>query len=252
MSVIGDEARLRAMLAKISDVIAIIGKDGINHYKSSNIEKLFGWHPDELIGKSTFENIHPDDYRKIYSIFNKLVLEPGQTSSGECRYLCKDGIYKWIEFTAVNLSDDPTIGGILMNYHDITKRKKVELELKASEDQYRTMIENSNDLIWTLDINGIFLFLNKIATDTTGLVLEEWIGKSFFLLIMEEDRPMILDIFQKGIKGISCNYNLRLKKKDGSVLTISTNTSPIFNWEISLTRSPAQYPMSNITRLRSA
>jgi PAS domain S-box-containing protein len=71
--------------------------------------------------------------------------------------------------------------------------------------------------------------LNKVATETTGLVLEEWIGKSFVPLIMEEDLPMILDIFQKGLNGISCNYDLRFKKADGSVHTISTNTSTIYN-----------------------
>ena len=229
MSVSGNEARQRSMLANISDVIAIIGTDGINRYKSSNIERLFGWQPEELVGKSAFDIIHPEEQEYIRSIFNKLIAEPEQTSTAECRYLCKNGEYKWIEFTAVNLSDEPAIGGILMNYHDITKRKKVELELKASEDRYRTMIENSNDLIWTLDINGNFLFLNKIATDTTGLVVEEWIGKSFLPLILEEDRPMILDIFQKGLEGISCNYDLRFKKKEGNNLTISTNTSPIYN-----------------------
>ena len=230
MSVSGNEARQHSMLANISDVIAIIGTDGINRYKSSNIERLFGWKPQELVGKSAFDLIHPEEQEYIRSIFNRLITEPEQTSTSECRYLCKNGEYKWIEFTAVNLTDEPAIGGILMNYHDITKRKKVELELKASEDRYRTMIENSNDLIWALDIKGNFLFLNKIASNTTGLVVEEWIGKSFLPLILEEDRPMILDIFQKGLDGISCNYDLRFRKKEGSILTISTNTSPVYNF----------------------
>ena len=230
MSVSVNEARQRSMLANISDVIAIIGTDGINRYKSSNIERLFGWQPDELIGKSAFDIIHPEEQKYVRSIFNKLIIEPGQSRTGECRYLCKNGDYKWIEFTAINLTEEPAIGGILLNYHDITKRKKVELELQASEDQYRTMIENSNDLIWSLDLNGNFLFLNKIATNTTGLVMDEWIGKSFLPLIMEEDRPMILDIFQKGLDGVSCNYNLRFKKQEGNMLTISTNTSPIYKF----------------------
>ncbi len=126
------EINQRALISNISDVIAIIGADGVNLYKSPNIEKWFGWTPEEVIGSSTWKNIHPDHIEETQKIFKKLLDEPGASISGECMYLCKDGSYKWIEYNAVNLIQDPVINGIMLNYHDISERKQAEKLLHQS------------------------------------------------------------------------------------------------------------------------
>jgi PAS domain S-box-containing protein len=133
----GIEAKQRAMISNISDVIAIIDKERINRYKSPNVEKWFGWKPEELVGKNTFENIHPDDHDHTQKIFSDILLKSNSTKTSESRYLCKDGNYKWMEFTAVNLLNDPNINGILLNYHDIGERKTAEQERNLLEDQLR-------------------------------------------------------------------------------------------------------------------
>jgi PAS domain S-box-containing protein len=71
--------------------------------------------------------------------------------------------------------------------------------------------------------------MNKVATKTTGLVSKDWIGKSFIDLIFPEDLPMLMDVFQRTLAGESCFYELRFKKADESILTISVNTSPIYS-----------------------
>ena len=120
------EAIHRKMVANIGDVIVIIDKDGINTFKSANIEKLFGWKPDELVGQSTWANVHPDDLDATQSFAARLLEVPNATGTAECRYRCKDGSYRWIEMTLTNLLDDPDIHGLLGNYHDITERKNAE------------------------------------------------------------------------------------------------------------------------------
>ncbi len=121
-----NEAKHRKMVANIKDVIVIIDQDGINRYKSPNIEALFGWKPAEVIGKSTWDNVHPEDVESAQKIVGAVLAQGGATAMLECRYRCKDGSYKWIELFCVNLLDDPDIQGILGNYHDITERKQVE------------------------------------------------------------------------------------------------------------------------------
>jgi PAS domain S-box-containing protein len=120
------ESRQAAMITNIADVIAIIDENGINRYKSPNIEHWFGWRQEELVGRSTFDNVHPDDMERTQGIFAGMLGSPRATATGECRYHCKDGSYKWIEFTGVNLQADPVIKGVLLNYHDITERKQAE------------------------------------------------------------------------------------------------------------------------------
>lgn len=131
-----NEAIQRKMVANIGDVIVIIDSEGINRYKSPNITKLFGWKPEELVGKSTWDLlVHPDDLNFVQQAFYSLLNEKDRKTNLEFRYLCKDGTFKWIEFTGVNLIHDKDINGILGNYHDITERKKANLELVQAKEK---------------------------------------------------------------------------------------------------------------------
>ncbi|HCE56415.1 MAG TPA: hypothetical protein DER09_01135 [Prolixibacteraceae bacterium] len=130
------EAIKNKIVSNISDVIVIIDQNGINQYKSPNITKLFGWKPEELVGKSTWDLlVHPDDLNFVQQAFQFLLKEKDNTTNLEFRYLCKDGTYKWIEFTGVNLIHDKDINGVLGNYHDITERKKASLELVQAKEK---------------------------------------------------------------------------------------------------------------------
>lgn len=125
------EAKHKTMIANISDVIAILGTDSTIKYKSPNIEKWFDWLPDDLIDSKGWDTVHPDDLERIQKEFFDLLDQDGSVKTVEYRYKCKDGSYKPIELTAVNLTKDSTINGILTNYHDITERKKAETEIRT-------------------------------------------------------------------------------------------------------------------------
>jgi len=60
--------------------------------------------------------------------------EPGASMNTEFRYKCKDGNFKWIEFTGSNMLHDPDINGLLGNYKEITERKNHEQELIRAKD----------------------------------------------------------------------------------------------------------------------
>jgi PAS domain S-box-containing protein len=142
----------------------------------------------------------------------------------------KDGSGIWIEDHGWYNTD--IYGNIV--YHegvlrDITERKLAEEALQASEDKYRTMIEFSNDMIWALDLEGNFTFSNEVAERLTGLKLEDWIGKSFVLILSPEDVPAVMDIHMRSISGENCCHELTIKKNDGKMRILSIDTSPIYN-----------------------
>ncbi|MCF6178061.1 MAG: PAS domain S-box protein [Geopsychrobacter sp.] len=90
------ESTQRAMLENIIDVIMIIDQQGINRFKSANIEKWFGWKPTELIGEPVWNRIHPEDLTSVKKSIATIMNEPDTVKTGECRYLCRNGEYKWI------------------------------------------------------------------------------------------------------------------------------------------------------------
>ena len=125
------DARYSSMIANISDVIGIMGADGIMKYKSPNIEKWFGWKPQDLVGTDGWQTVHPDDVERLQAEFAALLERDGAAATVEYKYLCKDGSCKPVELTATNLVNDPSINGVLLNYRDITERRQME----ASREQ---------------------------------------------------------------------------------------------------------------------
>jgi PAS domain S-box-containing protein len=173
------EAKHREMIANISDVIAIMSGDGIIQYKSPNIEKWFGWKPEDLVGTDGWDTLHPDDLDRIQLAFFKLLEKSRSTIKVEYRYKCKDGSYKLIELTAVNLTSDPVINGILMNYHDISERKKAEETLQEREEFLSLIIENIPDMIFIKEAGSLrFNRFNKAGEMLLGYKREELIGKN--------------------------------------------------------------------------
>jgi PAS domain S-box-containing protein len=171
------EAIKNKMVSNIGDVIVIIDQFGINQYKSRNITKLFGWQPEELVGKSTWDNVHADDLEAAKKFIGSLSAKPNAAGTTEIRYKRKDGNYVWIEITVLNLLSDPDIQGFLGNYHDISDRKQIEFELikakeKAEEsDRLKTaFLCNMSHEIRT-PMNGILGFSSLLSEP--GLESEE-------------------------------------------------------------------------------
>jgi len=148
------EAIKNTMVSNISDVIVVIDKNGVNQYKSPNITKLFGWKPEELIGKNTWDTVHPDDLEACQNLFGTILHKPDATGSIELRYKRKDGRYVWIDITIRNLLHDKDIQGILGNYHDITDRKLAEASLTESVKSY-------HDLIALIPV-GVYIFWVRV------------------------------------------------------------------------------------------
>ncbi|MDA3851513.1 MAG: PAS domain S-box protein, partial [Spirochaetaceae bacterium] len=211
----------KKIISNIGDVIAIIDKEGINRYKSPNLEKYFGWKPEELLGKESWNNIHPDDLEETQAFFKDLLLHPFSVGTIECRYRCKDGSYTWIEFKGRNLTEDKEIQGILGNYHDISLRKKAEEALQESETRFKALHNASSGGIAIHD-KGIILDCNKGLADISGFTVDELLGMDGLLLIAEKSRDIvmanILNGFEKpyevyGLRKNGQEYPLRIAAK---------------------------------------
>jgi PAS domain S-box-containing protein len=221
------------MVANIGDIIVIIDKEGINRYKSPNVEKWFGWKPDELIGFSAWDNIHPDDLEGAQKFIGALFDTPNETGTMECRYKCKDGSYKWIEFTGVNLLHDPDIVGILGNYQDITERKKAEEMLRASEETFRRLFKESADPILILGNNG-FIDCNQATVTLLGYAsAAEFLNKQPWeisperqpdgILSASKSRQMLDIAVQQGYNRFEWIH----VKSDGTVFPVEVMLTPI-------------------------
>ena len=126
------EERFRSLIQNSSDVIVVVGADGITRYVSPAVERILGHNPQNGIGHSIFRPpmMHPDDTERVREVFAWLIESSGASATIDCRLRHAEGRWIHVEAIAKNLLDDPNIGGVVVNYRDTTERKLFEDRLR--------------------------------------------------------------------------------------------------------------------------
>ena len=129
-----EDERFPSLIENVSDVLMVLSSDGTLRCQSPSIRNVTGYEPGERQGKSIFELIHPDDKPGASAAFAQLLDRQIATLDMELRIRHKDGSWRLVEAKGKNLLDDPTVAGIVANFHEITEHGQAEgLPL---EDEY--------------------------------------------------------------------------------------------------------------------
>ena len=121
--------RFRALIEQSTDAIALVSQKGKVLYASPTTKSLMGYSPDEFLKlNNPFELVPEDDRKQVTQLFAKLLKNPGSTERAVYRVLHKNGKHIWIESTMTNLIENPNVGAVVLNYHDISLRKQLETQ----------------------------------------------------------------------------------------------------------------------------
>ncbi|MBM3158117.1 MAG: PAS domain S-box protein, partial [Chloroflexi bacterium] len=173
------EVFFRSVIENALDGIVVLDMDGKITYGSPSIERLLGYRQEELIGTNGFLFAHPDEIPNDTKMFNRMSRDAEPSVLVESVVRHKDGSWHIVEAVANPISRDGTARGILINWRDITERKRLEQLLKESEDRYREIVENSLNGIYQVDTSGKFTFVNESFARIFGYERKELIGKHF-------------------------------------------------------------------------
>jgi len=108
------------------------------------------------------------------------------------------------------------------------KNKELEEQVKRTEYKYQDLIENASDLIFTLDPEARFVFINRRLKQISGLEREDWIGKKCIDIIHEDDVETSMENLSKAINGKSRIFETRLNHNENKNIYLSINCNPIF------------------------
>ena len=122
----------RALVEQARDLITVIDEQGVILFKNRSTEHSLGYSPSDLIGRSVFEFIHPDDLAPVRAAFAAAMRgEPGGPVEHRFRY--KDGSWRVFESVGCYRRDLP-VGPIgIVNSHDITDRKSLEAQFRRAQ-----------------------------------------------------------------------------------------------------------------------
>lgn len=174
------EERYRFLVQNAPDVVWSIGADARITFLSHAVERLTGFAPDELIGQHFGALVHASSNEVAELDWTTAMEAPSQEIRGRVNLQHRDGSAVPAEFIAVaTLGADGRFAGANGSVRDMRERDRLERELRASEDRYRTLASSSPDLAFATDAEGRYTFLSDRAGTMLGWDRETSIGRHF-------------------------------------------------------------------------
>jgi len=127
------ERHFRALIEGASDMICILEPDGAFRYVSPALERLLGYSNAELIGRPGRDFLHPEDAPRTHALLQEITSQPRATESISFRYRHRDGSWRHVDTMVTNLIDDPDVGGIVANMHDVTAQQLLQQQLAQAQ-----------------------------------------------------------------------------------------------------------------------
>ncbi len=187
-----NKSRLKAIIDTAIDGIITIDRNGIIETLNPAAAKIFGYHPEEIIGEN-IKVLMPEPDRSRHDDYILNYLRTGEAKIiGKGREVLgkrKDGsVFPFLlSISEVRLQDKLIFTGIV---HDISGLKKAEAALRESENKINSIIQAAVDGIITIDTRGMIEMVNPSAAKLFGYKEEELIGKSVNVLMPEPDRSL--------------------------------------------------------------
>ena len=225
------EAFYRNIIEGAADVTTLIAPDGTILYASATMvaPTSLGYSPEEVVGRNALEIIHPDDRQGVaQAIANDLA---GVPTTVEARVRKRDGSWMWVEMRgkAIIGLDGNTM--VVAYSRDITERKRLEQQLKKSEEYYKSLLHGSSDLITIADQAGAVRFTSDSIQRILGYRPDEVLGRQMFSFFHEDDLARAAGWLSAAAGSPNLLVELRVRRKDGTWCLCEGTASPVTGLE---------------------
>jgi PAS domain S-box-containing protein len=225
--------RLQSEIAEnmFEGVVLTRAIDGAIAYTNRRFQEMFGYGSGELIGKNIATTVAaPVDGKSPEDVVREITasLREHGAWSGEVRTIKKDGAPFWCRVN-ISMLESSEYGAVSVATHeDITERKRMEEEMRISEERYRNLVENSKDSIIIADMKGNVLFGNKATQELTGYTIEEALGMNVRDVTPLKYWPKSLEMLLKARTGKPIPYfESAITRKDGRLVSVESGGQAI-------------------------
>ena len=207
-------------------IILIKMSDGTIFEVNDSFVNTTGYQYAEINGKTILDMhlwVREEDRRAVFS-----ELAQGREMHGmEYQFRDKAG-KELIGLFSANLITVNNETYILSSIGDITGRKHMEEELQESGKKYQALVENINDVFYTLDTQGNITYVSPVVEHFTRYKVSDLIGKPFTPFVYPEDLPGLLDSLNRLASGQLEPWEFRILDKDGRVIFVRTSSRPLY------------------------
>ncbi len=168
------EDRFGALIDNSSDIVAVVDDRLELLYVSPVAERLLGYPAVRLHQFDVTALVHPDDLALAATMLDGIRLGSRETVELRLRHFV--GTFHWFEVVGADLSDDPDIGGLVLNLREIGDRKEAEERLVMSEARFKALVQNSTDMVVVLDPSGEIRYASPSVAQSLDIHPDELLG----------------------------------------------------------------------------
>ncbi|OEK02975.1 hypothetical protein BFP97_16240 [Roseivirga sp. 4D4] len=214
------EAKYKLISENSSDCICLQKISGEFVFVSPSSTEVLGYSPDELKDVNLSDFVHEDYQPLMRQKVVDVVKGIDKTGSIVYKAYSKGAKPEWLETIVGAIFDDETGRAIYIqtSTRNVTERIEAQTKLKESQERYKLITENSNDIVSLMDPTGKYLFLSPSIRDKMGYDPDEMLGRNTLEFIHPDDQGMVADVIGEVVKHKTKEdaVTFRLKHKSGN------------------------------------
>jgi diguanylate cyclase (GGDEF)-like protein/PAS domain S-box-containing protein len=185
-----DRQALAALLDRTADALVLVRLDGTAAWVSPAVHGHLGLHPEDLVDRPVLDFVHPDDQPRARDLLATLL--EGHQPSGPLTIRARDGDHQWrsIEILANPMTAESP-GAVLLSFRDVTERAQAEDALRASEEWFRALVQNSSDVMFVVDAEAKVSYVSPSVEGVFGFTPEQLIGEDGMTFVHPDDRDIV-------------------------------------------------------------
>jgi len=193
------EEHFRLLIENASDIVTIVGENGVFRYASPSVERVLGYVPLDLLERSAFDYVHADDIPRVGEALARAIQQPTTPQTAQFRFRARDGTWRVLEAVGQARVDGSGFAQLIVNARDVTERLRQERALRENKERLRTVISGAPLVLFALDRHGVFTMVEGRGLDALGLRPGLLIGRSAFELYA--DLPQALADVRRALAG---------------------------------------------------
>jgi diguanylate cyclase (GGDEF)-like protein/PAS domain S-box-containing protein len=216
------DQRFRALAEYSTDFVVVIGADLQLRDLSPAAARFLGMRVADRFDP-TDSVLHVDDQQRVTGEIATILADPGARAVPMMARLRRaDGEYRWVEFAASNLLDEPTIHGLVLNGRDVTERREVDERLRASESRFRGLVQNLAEGVTVLAADGSVKYSSPSAARMMGFEVGHGTGRLGLDFVVEDDRERAAEVVGRAFTepGIQGPIALRIQAANGAIRVV--------------------------------
>jgi PAS domain S-box-containing protein len=228
------EQFFETIIENLYDGVAVVSAEGVIRYESPSVKLITGFPPEEVLGRSFLEFIHPDDLEWVQVQMADHLRSPGEWRGAELRFRHASGGWRVLEARAINLVGVPSIDGLVAIYRDVTEQRAAERGRREADERLRELAEKVPGILYQMRLSrdGTILEIPYISEGVRSLLgldpeAVQRNPQSLIDAIHEEDRPRYAELADDAVAHVrNFKLDVRCTNLEGRIRWMRISSSP--------------------------